>query len=226
MEKIYNCDCIDFLKSNEAIKLLDGKKVVIVTDPPFNSYKSKKKKETHYNMLETVFTSRQYEGLVIIYYPEQLFEIAAKLNKTPTRVISWVYNSNATRQHRNIAYFDIKPNFKQVLQPYKNPNDKRVIERLKKGVKGAKLYDWWNINQVKVNVKQDFYHPYMIPLQVMENAIGLLPKDVVILDPFMGSGTTCVACKELGYDFVGIEINKEYFDLAKRRIENTIRKRD
>ena len=177
-------------------------------------------------MLETVFTSRQYEGLVIIYYPEQLFEIAAKLNKTPTRVISWVYNSNATRQHRNIAYFDIKPNFKQVLQPYKNPNDKRVIERLKKGVKGAKLYDWWNINQVKVNVKQDFYHPYMIPLQVMENAIGLLPKDVVILDPFMGSGTTCVACKELGYDFVGIEINKEYFDLAKRRIENTIRKRD
>lgn len=230
MEKIYNCDCIDFLKSEECDQLLKGRKVVIVTDPPFNigyhykTYKDKLKKEEYYNMLETVFTSRNYNGLVVIHYPEQMFEISLKLRKTPERVISWVYNSNTARQHRDIAYFGIKPIFKQVLQPYKNPNDKRIKDRIARGIKGAKLYDWWNINQVKNVSKKDFAHPCIMPLEVMKNVIGILPKGIVVIDPFMGSGTTCVACKELGYDFIGIELDKEYYDLAKRRIENTVRR--
>ena len=45
----------------------------------------------------------------------------------------------------------------------------------------------------------------------------------VILDPFMGSGTTGEVCKMLGRDFIGIEIDKEYFNVAKNRIENGIR---
>lgn len=40
-----------------------------------------------------------------------------------------------------------------------------------------------------------------------------------MLDPCMGSGTTGVACKELDRDFIGIELNKEYFEIAKNRIE-------
>ena len=59
-----------------------------------------------------------------------------------------------------------------------------------------------------------------MPLEVMKNIVGILPKDKVIVDPFMGSGTTGKACKELGYDFIGIELNKKYFELAKDRIEN------
>lgn len=47
-------------------------------------------------------------------------------------------------------------------------------------------------------------------------------RDATILDPFMGSGTTGVACKELGREFIGIEINKEYYDIAKKRIDNTM----
>lgn len=40
----------------------------------------------------------------------------------------------------------------------------------------------------------------------------------IVLDPFMGIGTTGVACKELGRDFIGIEIDKKYYDIAKERI--------
>jgi len=47
------------------------------------------------------------------------------------------------------------------------------------------------------------------------------PSDV-ILDPFMGSGTTGVVCKRMGYDFIGIELDKYYFDIAKKRIRNTM----
>ena len=43
-----------------------------------------------------------------------------------------------------------------------------------------------------------------------------------ILDPFMGSGTTGVACKELGRNFIGIEISEKYFKIAERRINNTM----
>jgi DNA modification methylase len=46
-------------------------------------------------------------------------------------------------------------------------------------------------------------------------------EDDVVLDPFMGSGTTIVACKKLGRKCIGAEIDKYYFDLAKERIDNT-----
>ena len=52
--------------------------------------------------------------------------------------------------------------------------------------------------------------------------MGYNKKDATILDPFMGSGTTGVACKELGRKFIGIEISKEYYDIAKKRIDNTM----
>lgn len=53
----------------------------------------------------------------------------------------------------------------------------------------------------------------------MKKVVGVLPKDSIIIDPFMGSGTTGVACKELGYEFIGCEIDSEYFDIAKERLE-------
>lgn len=46
------------------------------------------------------------------------------------------------------------------------------------------------------------------------------PGTPIILDPFMGSGSTGVACKALGYDFVGIELDAEYLEIAKARIDH------
>jgi len=61
-----------------------------------------------------------------------------------------------------------------------------------------------------------------MPLEVMKNIIGILPEDMVIIDVFMGTGTTGVACKELDRDFLGIEMDSEYYELAKKRIEGDI----
>lgn len=49
------------------------------------------------------------------------------------------------------------------------------------------------------------------------------PEDIV-LDPFMGSGTTAVACIKLGRKFVGIEIERRYFEMAMERVEAELRK--
>ena len=44
-------------------------------------------------------------------------------------------------------------------------------------------------------------------------------KDEIILDPFMGSGTTAVVAKKLGRKYIGYEINKEYIDISKKRLK-------
>jgi site-specific DNA-methyltransferase (adenine-specific) len=70
---------------------------------------------------------------------------------------------------------------------------------------------------------QDAYttsaHPFQKPIAVMEWCLGFLPDAKIILDPFMGSGTTGVACAKLGRKFIGIEIDPGYFEIACKRIQ-------
>lgn len=201
---------------------------IIVTDPPFNigyHYKNYSDSLDGAEYIEMVTTLMMGRKSVIIHYPEKLYELAMAADIMPKRVVSWVYNSNTPRQHRDIAFFNVEPDFSQVRQPYKNPNDKRIKERIARGCTGAKLYDWWNVNQVKNTSEEKTAHPCQMPLEVMKRVIGILPDGVTILDPFMGSGTTGAAVAELngeGCDrsFIGIEIDKEYYEIAKKRIED------
>lgn len=219
--KIMCGDCRKLLP--KILNELNDKKIILVSDVPFNigykykTYKDKLSENDYLQMLNEIFGG----GLpfIIIHYPETLYKIASCIGKTPERVCSWVYNSNTSRQHRDIAFFDIKPNFKQVSQPYKNQNDKRIIKRIAEG-KTCKLYDWWNINQIKNVSKEKTAHPCQMPIEVMKNIVGLLPKNSIIIDPFMGSGTTGVACKQLGYDFIGIELDEDYYKIAESRLKN------
>ena len=196
------------------------KKFVIVTDPPFNigyhynNYEDNMDSQDYYEMLGSVF---QYSPFVVIHYPEEIYKIAFQVGEFPDKVVSWVYNSNTAKQHRDIAFFGIKPDFKQYGQPYKNPTDKRIMKRIADG-KTARLYDWWEINQVKNVSKDKTNHPCQMPLEVMKRIVGILPPNYTVLDPFMGSGTTGLACKLLNIDFIGIELDKEYYDIANDRI--------
>ena len=62
-------------------------------------------------------------------------------------------------------------------------------------------------------------HETQKPASLMSWCLGFLPDANTILDPFMGSGTTGVACAKLGRKFIGIELEKRYFDIACERIE-------
>ncbi len=225
MIKLYNEDSAKIFYN--LINKYYDEKIILVSDPPFNinykynSYNDNMDEDEYYEMLDFYFHDLPS---VVIHYPENLYKLSFQIGKFPEKVISWVYNSNTRKQHRDIAFFGVKPNMEAVRQPYKNPNDKRIKERIAKGCKGAKLYDWWNINQVKNVSKEKTSHPCQMPLEVMKNIIGILPRDVIIIDPFMGSGTTGLAVIEMNKEqnanrsFIGIEIDKEYFDIAKERI--------
>jgi len=70
-------------------------------------------------------------------------------------------------------------------------------------------------------------HPTVKPLELMKWCIGHLPDNAnTILDPFMGSGTTGVAAVQMGRDFIGIEREAKYFDIACKRIEDAQRQSD
>ena len=69
--------------------------------------------------------------------------------------------------------------------------------------------------------REDRWHPTQKPLALLSWCIEKLPDNAhTILDPFMGSGTTGVACVKLGRKFIGIEIEPKYFDIACKRIRD------
>ena len=82
--------------------------------------------------------------------------------------------------------------------------------------KAARVFDY-----ARAKAMQDGKeHPTQKPIALMEWCINLAPKNTfTVTDPFMGSGTTGVACANMGKTFYGIEREPKYFDIAVRRIE-------
>ena len=62
-------------------------------------------------------------------------------------------------------------------------------------------------------------HTRAFPKKMVEDILVCFPKAKVVLDPFMGSGTTAVACKQLNRQFIGFEISKKYCDIAEKRLK-------
>lgn len=69
-------------------------------------------------------------------------------------------------------------------------------------------------------------HKTQKAIAVMEWCIGFIPEGLTILEPFMGSGTTLVACQRLGRAGIGIEIDPYYFDASCRRVDEATRQPD
>jgi len=98
----------------------------------------------------------------------------------------------------------------------------RLFER--NGHKNYKVYRYYLINStVAASFAKDIFtgHPSQKPIQLLRELIMEYSfEGDTILDPFMGSGTTGVACVQTGRNFIGVEIDKKYFDIAIKRIKD------
>jgi site-specific DNA-methyltransferase (adenine-specific) len=66
-------------------------------------------------------------------------------------------------------------------------------------------------------------HPTVKPINLMKYLVNLItPTNGIVLDPFMGSGSTGLACLSEGFDFVGIELNENYFEISKKRLQEVL----
>jgi DNA modification methylase len=191
-----------------------------ITDPPYNqgykysNYKDRLKINEYIDLLKSIKTP-----CVLIHYPEETINILSKCFNDCQQVVTWVYNSNTGKQSRLISWWGCKPNFSKVTQPYKNPKDKRIKDLLEKGKTGAKLYDWWEIQQVKNVSKEKTEHPCQIPEELIKRIIlTTANKNDIIIDPFAGSGTTLKVAKDLGYKYIGFEIDENYCKIINKRL--------
>ena len=91
----------------------------------------------------------------------------------------------------------------------------------KNGEENRKLTNvWYDISPIVPWSKEKVAHPTQKPIQLMERCVKLWSNEGdTILDFTMGSGSTGVACKNLNRNFIGIEIDKDYFEIAKNRLQ-------
>lgn len=210
---------------NKDFRECDIPKGIVITDPPYNQgyayneYKDSMTEEDYIELLSKIPTP-----CVIIHYPEETINLLPKALKIKCeQVVCWVYNSNTGKQSRLISWWGCKPDFRKVKQEYKNLKDKRIQQRIAEGKTGAKLYDWWEINQVKNVSKEKTEHPCQIPEEVIKNIIlTTVPIGETVIDVFGGSGTTSKVAKDLGYDSISYEIDSKYCEIIEKRTSQNL----
>lgn len=206
---------------NEDFRNCEIPKGLTITDPPYNqgySYNQYKDKLSENDYLYLL--SKIPMPCVIIHYPEETINMLPKAfnGVKCEQVVTWVYNSNTGKQSRLISWWGCKPDLGKVRQPYKNLNDKRIQKRISEGKTGAKLYDWWEIQQVKNVSKEKTEHPCQIPEELIKRIIlTTAKKGDLLIDVFAGSGTLAKVADELGFDSLNFEISSEYCEIIKNR---------
>ena len=222
--KLWEIKNTDFRQGIHSLK----EDFTIITDPPYNiKYEYN---EYHDNLSDSDYIDliSNFRGFktAIIHYPEETMKYFVPALGVPDEVNVWAYNSNLPGRHsRLVNYYNLQPDYRKVLQPYKNPNDKRIKERIARGITGARSYDWFTDIQLVKNVsKSEYPHPCPVPVELMERIIKLTTDEGdLVVDPFAGSGTTGVACINTNRRFIGFEIDELYANMASERLNETIR---
>jgi len=225
MIALHNCDCYEFLKS-----LPDNSIDLIVTDPPYE------KKSNGYYRGGGAFgtTNRTYHSNldnknllngVNTSILDEMMRVMKHVN-----IYIWC-NKDQIRQYINYFQdYNVELLSWHKTNPVPTCNNKYLSDTeylLFFRENGVKIYGEyktkrkWYVTPTNKEDKKKYNHPTIKPLDIIENLIiNSSQVGGVVLDPYMGSGTTGVACNKLGRAFIGCEIDKEYFDIAKNRIEN------
>ena len=216
--KLLQGDCLELMKD-----IPDGSVDMIVTDPPYGmNYQSNRRKITpQFEKIQgDVDINDWVSGFV-----EESYRVM-KENTAIYMFASW-HNIDIFKQE-----FEKKFKLKNIIVWNKNNHGSGDLkgayapkyELILYGHKGRSTFRCKRLPDVqeykKVNGK-DMLHPTQKPIDMLEIFIeNNSDEGNVILDPFMGSGSTGVACKNTGRNFIGMELDETYFNIAKERIEN------
>lgn len=123
------------------------------------------------------------------------------------------FNSLVTfLKSKHIIYDDF---YKKGVTASGTPTSKPVVSIAKGIIKGQREQD-----VIRISSQNNKFHPTQKPVRLMERLLFCTTdKGQTILDPFMGSGSTGVACVNTNRDFIGMELDEEYFNIAENRIQ-------
>jgi DNA modification methylase len=234
-------DCIEYMN-----KLPDKCVDLIITDPPFNigkkyeAYTDKLGFEEYIEWckkwLDECIRILKDEGSFYLFnYPENNAYLKIYLDKKLKfrRWLTWHYNTNTghskrnyTRTQHSILFYTKSDKYvfnkTEVVQPYKNPTDKRIRKLIANGSNGTGPYDTFIFNIVKNVSKEKTEHIAQLPLALVDIFVrASSKKNQLVFDPFLGSGTTAVAAKKNGRNYLGCEISEIYWKIIQERLKET-----
>lgn len=181
-------------------------------------------------VLDEVFGKDNFQSEVIWHYKRWSNAKKGLLNSHQT-----IFFYSKTKNFKfNEIYEEYSPttNIDQILQKrVRNEHNKSVYARDKEGniilngeKKGVPLSDVWEIPFLNPKAKERVGYPTQKPIILLERIIELVTdKNDIVLDPFCGSGTTLVASKILGRNYIGIDISKEAVSLSNTRLSNIVK---
>lgn len=182
-----------------------GKVDAVVTDPPYGiSHKHSGKakgKWSRANSDAIYGDASAFDPSPYLVAPTIMFGADHFANRLPPGGVFHVWDKECGRTGRVDSFSDAE-------LFWTSWQCKRVVLR----------YMWKGLQVQEPHIDQVRSHPTQKPISVMRSLISLT-TGITILDPFMGSGTTGVACANLCRRFIGIEIVPKYFDISCRRIE-------
>jgi site-specific DNA-methyltransferase (adenine-specific) len=239
--KLYNGDCLDVMDK----LIAEGVRVdAIITDPPYGTTACKWDSVIPFEPMWAHLHKLIKNNGAICLFGSEPFSSLLRMSNLKEYRYDWIWDKGShsnpllakkqpLRIYETISVFYKKqPTYNPQMEqgkPYKK--DYGYQKHTTETIGAAVLFDRDNItgirypkNIIKIGQNKnnrEFYHPTQKPLSLMEYLVKTYTNEGdIVLDFTMGSGTTGVACKRLNRNFIGIELDKNYFEIAKKRIES------
>lgn len=204
---LYEGDCLEVMPTL-------GKVDAVVTDPPYGIGESQKKNLSRHKLSDcTVYAGADFDHRPA---PPEAIDDLRNISKQQI-----IFGGN---------YFHLPPSKCWLVWDKQNgSNDFADCElawtNLNRAVR--RIYWQWS-GMIRKGEERGVKRVHLTqkPVGVMKWCLGFIPDAETILDPFMGSGTTGVACARLGRKFIGIELDPDYFDIACERIDDAYKQAD
>ena len=219
-------DCLELMKD-----IPDSSIDMVITSPPYNignmhsnqikfgTYSNNNMNEQDYQNWQVEFLNECFRILKdngSMFYNHKI-RIKSKVAIHP---MEWILKSNLILKQEIVWDMGKSANSDKIrFYPYSEHIYWLVKDRETKIFNTDNLSDVWRV--VPTHRRKDIGHIAVMPVDIAENIIRATEYQIV-LDPFMGSGTTGVAAKNLNRNFIGIELDPDYFKIAEKRINENL----
>jgi DNA modification methylase len=241
--KLYNGDCL------EVMKLIPNKSIdAIITDPPYGTTACKWDSVIDFKLMwEQLNRIIKPNGAIVLFGSEP-FSSALRMSNIKNYKYDWIWQKSRgsnfmlvkkqpLKYHEQIHIFYKKqPKYNPIMKQAEphlidkrtnlNPTFTKGALMLNRKLPAKRKKDnGLRYPRSVINFKSspNKVHPTQKPVALMEYLIKTYTNELeTVLDFTMGSGTTGVACSNINRDFIGIELDKEYFEIAEQRIKNLL----
>ncbi len=228
LNRIYNEDCLEGMK-----RIPDGSVDLVLTDPPYKLIGGGRK-NTILPSRNTPFTkSGECFATKTLPFADWMPEIYRVLK--PSRYAFFMSNDRNMKdlwescENAGFKFCEVLVMSKNTAVPgcYFYKSCEFILMFRKGAYKKLEFFGTKSVFTVKMPTGKNKNHPTEKPVSMLQEIAEITTKDGnVVLDPFMGSGSTGVACINTGRNFIGFELDKHYCDIANERIRKALAELD